>query len=116
MRMELSRRRGGLLGPLDIEGLHAPFAGYGFKRHRFAFIQGFVTTTQDGGVMHKDILAAVEGDETKALLVVKPLDFAACHISDPVFARLAESNRAALLIRILPLNYFPKWLISSVLI
>jgi hypothetical protein len=73
------RRGSGRLGALDVLRLQAPIAGNGFKGHVFAFVQGLVATTKDGGVVHKDILPGVLDNEAETLFVVKPLYFATCH-------------------------------------
>jgi hypothetical protein len=64
---------------LDVLRLQAFFAGHGFKGRNFAFVQGFVTRAEDGGMMHKDIPPGIVGDEAETLLIVKPLYFATGH-------------------------------------
>ena len=57
-----------------------PFGSFNhFELDHFAFLQGFETLAENGGVMNEDILAAILNDEAKTLLVIEPFYFAASH-------------------------------------
>jgi hypothetical protein len=68
------------LHTLDVFGFQPFFAGNNLEGHDVAFIEGFEARTDNGRVMHKDVLAGILGDETEALFIVEPLDFATGHI------------------------------------
>jgi hypothetical protein len=73
----------GSLCPLDVLGFQTLFACNDFEGNLIAFIQGFESFAYDTLVMHKNIGTGTLGDEAESLFVVKPLDFAAGHISLP---------------------------------
>jgi hypothetical protein len=73
--------------PLDVLGLQTFVALDHIELNDFAFIQGFEALSEDGGVMHEDILSRLFDDETEALLVVEPFDLAAGHKLSPELGR-----------------------------
>lgn len=59
-----------------------PFATFDdFKGHHFSFVEGFIPLTEDGSVMHEDILSGFLGNETVPFFIIKPLDFTTGHIA-----------------------------------
>jgi len=52
---------------------------FGVKGHTIAFIQTFKAVCVDGGMMNKHIWPTFLLDESKAFLVVKPLNCSICH-------------------------------------
>ncbi len=64
---------------LDVLGLEALLTGDNVEDNLFALVQGFVTSSEDGGVMYEDVLAAVLNDEAEPVLVIEPLNFATGH-------------------------------------
>ena len=73
------RRRSGWVDALDVLGFQPFVAGRDFEGNRFSLIQGFITLTQDGGVMNKNILSRILGNKAEAFFVVEPFHFAAGH-------------------------------------
>jgi hypothetical protein len=71
------------LGALDVLGLQTLVAGNDVERDRFAFVQRFEASPQDGCVMNKHILPRLLGDEAEPFFVIEPLYFATCHILSP---------------------------------
>ena len=68
------------LNALDVLGLQPLFAGDNLEGDFVALIEGFESCSDDGRVMHEDVLTRFLGDEAETFFIVEPLDFAAGHI------------------------------------
>jgi hypothetical protein len=69
-------------------GFQTLVAGYDLKRDFFALVERFESGTNDGRVMHEDVLAGALGDKAKPFFVIEPLYFATSHIQLLTFLRL----------------------------
>ena len=70
--------------PANARGLHSFGPIFGLIINRFPVLQSSESLAFDHGMMNKNVLSALfGGDETKPLLVVKPLDLAGGHTATP---------------------------------
>jgi hypothetical protein len=70
----------------DIYSLGTFRAALHLEAHLIAFVQGTETLPADGAVMNENIAFVFSFNETKALLLVKPLNSAFRHFTIPFFA------------------------------
>jgi hypothetical protein len=67
------------MSALDFFGFRAFFASHNVEDNLVALVQRFESLPEYSGVMNKYILARFLGDETQALFVVPPFNFAFSH-------------------------------------
>jgi hypothetical protein len=68
---------------LDFLSLGSLFAGDNLENDFLTFAQRFEPVPKDCGVVNEHILAAILGNEAKALFIVPPFDFASSHKLSP---------------------------------